>query len=179
MAGEATTIARPYAEAVFARAKETGKLDAWSDMLGFLTDVVEDPVMAAAIADPLFERENLTQLMLEIGEDRLDDEGKNLVRLLVENDRLPVVPELSGMYEVLKAESQRVLNVHVRSAFTLQPAQEKHIADALKAKLGREITISSEKDPDLIGGVHIRAGDTVIDGSVSGQLQQLANELGI
>ena len=179
MAGEATTIARPYAEAVFARAKETGRLDAWSDMHGFLTDVVEDPAMAAAIADPLFERENLTLLMLEIGEDRLDDEGKNLVRLLVENDRLPVVPALAGMYEVLKAESQRALKVHVRSAYALQPAQEKHIADALKAKLDREITISSEKDPDLIGGVLIRAGDTVIDGSVSGQLQQLAHELGI
>ena len=179
MAGEATTIARPYAEAVFARAKETGKLDAWSDMLSFLTDVVEDSTMAVAIADPLFERENLAQLMLEIGEDGLDDEGKNLVRLLVQNDRLPVVPELAGMYEVLKAESQQVLNVHIRSAFALQPAQEKHIADALKAKLGREITIFSEKDPDLIGGVLIRAGDTVIDGSVSGQLQQLANELGI
>ncbi|EGV52639.1 F0F1 ATP synthase subunit delta [Candidatus Endoriftia persephone] len=179
MAGDASTIARPYAEAVFDHAEEKGNLDLWSDMLSFLTAVVEEPTLAAVIRDPMFERAQLTDLMLEISGGRLNEEGANLVKLLVENGRLLVVPEITAMFEQLKAESQRMLKVHVRSAYVLKPAQEKQIAAALKAKLGRDVTVTSEKDPELIGGVHIRAGDLVIDGSVRGQLQQLANELGI
>ena len=179
MAGDNSTIARPYAEAVFARAEETGTLEPWSEMLQFLAGVVSDPGLAAVIADPLFGRDKLTDLMLDIGGERLDDEGKNLVRLLVQNDRLPVLPEIAETYEQLKAESQRIIKVLVRSAYELQPTQINHIAEMLKAKLGRDITITTEEDPELIGGIHIRAGDTVIDGSVRGHLQQLANELGI
>jgi F-type H+-transporting ATPase subunit delta len=179
MAADAITIARPYAEAVFARADESGKLDVWSEMLTFLSAVVEDPALAPVIGNPLIDRAALTELLLEITSGQVDDEGGNLVRLLVQNGRLPLVPEIKILFDSLKAEKQRVLSVHVTSAFALKPAQEKLIADALKAKLGREITITSEKDADLIGGVHIRAGDLVIDGSVRGKLQQLANELGI
>ena len=179
MAGDNSTVARPYAEAVFARAEETGKFDPWSEMLQFLAEAVKNPGLVAYIIDPMFGREKLTELMLEIGGERLDEEGKNLVRLLVQNDRLPVLPEILEIFEQLKAESQRIVNVHVRAAFELQPNQINNIAEMLKAKLGREITITTEEDPDLIGGIHIRAGDTVIDGSVRGHLQQLANELGI
>ncbi|MEJ1297904.1 MAG: F0F1 ATP synthase subunit delta [Candidatus Sedimenticola sp. (ex Thyasira tokunagai)] len=179
MAGEAITIARPYAEAVFARAEASDKLDLWSEMLTLLAQVVEEPAAAGIIADPMFDKEHLTQLMLDIGGGRLNEEGQNLVKLLVQNGRLPIVPEIVGVYEQLKAESRRELNVHIRSAYALKPAEENKIAAALKAKLGRDITITSEEEADLIGGLHIRAGDMVIDGSVSGQLQQLANELGI
>lgn len=179
MAGEATTIARPYAEAVFARAEASDKLDSWSDILSFLAQVAEEPAIAGVIADPMFDQGHLSQLMLSIGEGHLDEEGQNLVKLLVQNGRLPVVPEIVGVYEHLRAESQRTLKVHICSAYPLDSAEEEKIAAALKAKLGREITITSEEDPELIGGVHIRAGDMVIDGSVRGQLQQLANELGI
>lgn len=179
MAGEATTIARPYAEAVFARADETNSLDAWSETLALLAQVVEEPTMKAVIADPKFNQASLSELLIEIGGEQLNEEGQNLVKLLVQNNRLPVMSDIAALFEALKAEKQSVLNVHVRSAFALDEVQEKQIADALKAKLGRDVTISSEEDASLLGGVHIRAGDMVIDGSVSGQLQQLANELGI
>lgn len=179
MAGDISTIARPYAEAVFACASESGKLDSWAGQLSLLAGLVSDPSLQRAIADPLFGRAKLTDLLLEICGDQLDDEGKNLVKLLVQNNRLTVVPEMVEIFQKLKDESQQVLKVHVTSAFALNPAQEKNIADALKARFGREIVITSEKDPEIIGGVHIRAGDTVIDGSVKGRLRQLANELGI
>jgi F-type H+-transporting ATPase subunit delta len=179
MAADAITIARPYAEAIFARAEESGSLDAWSEMLAFLKLVVADPAVAPVIGNPLVDRQALTDLLLEIGGERLNEEGGNLVRLLVQNGRLVLVPEIDSLFEALKAEKQRTLSVHVTSAFALKSEQEKSIAAALKAKLGRDVTISSEKNPDLIGGVHIRAGDLVIDGSVRGRLQQLANELGI
>jgi F-type H+-transporting ATPase subunit delta len=92
---------------------------------------------------------------------------------------LPVLPEISGIFEARKADYQGALDVEVTSAFALTPAEKKQLAEALKRKLGREIRITSEKDPKLIGGIRVRAGDMVIDGSVSGQLSKLANELGI
>jgi F-type H+-transporting ATPase subunit delta len=179
MAGEATTIARPYAEAVFDRAEESGKLSDWSDMLSFLTAVVESKELAPVIGNPLIEQKALVSLLLEIAGDKVDQEGGNLIKVLVENNRLKVLPEINALFEALKADKERISKVHVTSAFALDAAQEKLIAEALKAKLGRDVTITSEKNPDLIGGIHIRAGDMVIDGSVRGQLQQLANELGI
>ncbi|MCB1857512.1 MAG: F0F1 ATP synthase subunit delta [Gammaproteobacteria bacterium] len=179
MAAETSTIARPYAEAIFSRAEETGSLDQWSEKLAFLAALVKDSLMSSVISDPLFGRQNLTALVLDTAEERLDEEGANLVKLLVQNDRLQLTPEILALFEHLKSESQRVVKVHVRSAFALQPAQELNIANALKARLGRDIVITTEQDPSLIGGVHIRAGDMVIDGSVSGHLQKLSNELGI
>ncbi|MCU7795824.1 MAG: F0F1 ATP synthase subunit delta [Candidatus Thiodiazotropha sp. (ex Myrtea spinifera)] len=179
MAGEATTIARPYAEAVFARAEETGKLDLWADMLSFLSSVIEDETMAPVVGNPLIERKALTEMLLEIAAEQIDDEGANLIKVLIQNGRLTVLPAINKLFEQLKADKERIIQAHVTSAYALQPAHEKLIADALKAKLGRDVIITSEKDADLIGGVHIRAGDMVIDGSVRGKLQQLANELGI
>jgi F-type H+-transporting ATPase subunit delta len=179
MAGEATTIARPYAEAVFTHADEQGNLELWLEMLTFLSTVVEDESVFRVISNPLVDQQAMTELLLEIAGDRVNDEGGNLIRILVQNRRLQVLPEIKTLFAELKAEKERVMNVHVTSAYALKPAQEKVIAEALKAKLGRDITITSEKNTNLIGGVHIRAGDLVIDGSVRGQLQQLANELGI
>ena len=177
MAGDATTIARPYAEAIFARAVETDKLDLWSDILDLLATAAQDPALSELIASPKLDSAQMTDLMLDIGGARLSDESQNLVRVLVENGRLSVLPEIASLFEVRKAEHQGSLDVQVKSAFALQPAQIQQIADALKRKLGREINITNEEDPDLIGGFHVRAGDMVIDGSVSGQLSQLANKL--
>jgi F-type H+-transporting ATPase subunit delta len=179
MAADAITIARPYAEAVFAHAEASGKLDLWSEMLGYLSVVVADPAVAPIIGNPLVERKALIELLLEICGEHISQEGGNLIRLLVANGRLPLVPEIESLFKALKADRERTINVQVTSAFALKPEQEKIIAKAVKAKLGREVTISSVQDPELIGGVHIRAGDLVIDGTVRGKLQRLANELGI
>ena len=179
MAGDATTIARPYAEAVFARAVETDKLDLWSDMLELLATAARDPALSGLIASPKLDRAQMTELMLDIAGGRLSDEGQNLVRLLVANDRLAVLPEIARHFETRKAEHQGTLDVTVTTAFALQPEQEQQLSEALKRKLGRDVRLSSHEDPELIGGFHVRAGDLVIDGSVSGQLHQLANELGI
>ncbi len=179
MAQEKTTIARPYAEAVFGRAQETDTLDLWSDMLGLLKEVVRSPEISGLITNPKLSREMKLDFMLDIGGGHISEECQNLLRLLVQNDRLAVIPEIAQHFEFLKRERQGVLQVHVKSAYVLNKAQETELADALKAKLGKDIEISSEKDPDLIGGVLIRAGDMVIDGSVRGQLHKLANELNI
>lgn len=179
MAAEATTVARPYAEAVFKRATETGKLDLWSEMLELLAAVVRDPAMAGLIANPKLDKARKGELLVEIGGGRLSEEGQNLVRLLARNGRLGVVPEIAALYERLKSEHEGAIDVLVSAAFAVSAAQEQSLADALRRKLGRDVRISTERDPGLIGGVRIRAGDLVIDGSVQGQLTQLANQLGI
>lgn len=179
MSGEATTIARPYAEAIFSRALETDKLDLWADMLELLSAIASDPEISGLISNPRLTRQQMADLLMEIAGSRLSDEGQNTVRLLVENDRLQVLPEIEQLYTRLKSEHEGVLDVTVTSAYDLEPEQEQQLAEALTKKLGRDVRITSEQDESLIGGVRIRAGDTVIDGSVEGQLKQLANELGI
>lgn len=179
MAGELTTVARPYAEAIFAHADEANKLDLWSEMLGFLAAVVQDARLLGAFKDPNFGREQREKLMLDVGGGRLNAEAQNLVRLLIANDRLLALPEIAALYEVRKNERQGRLDVHITTAYALQAAQKTTLADALKQRLGREVTITAEKDPELIGGVCIRVGDLVIDGSVRNQLRHLASEFGI
>lgn len=177
MAGAATTVARPYAEALFARAKESDQLKAWAEMLALLEMITSDSAMVEIITNPLLDRQKLTTLIMEIGGKKLSQEAGNLVSLLAENGRLLLLSEIRELYEAMKADSERTMQVEVRSAYELKPAESKALAVALKKRLGRDITINSELDPGLIGGVHIRAGDLVIDGSIRGKLEQLATEL--
>lgn len=179
MAQDATTIARPYAEAVFQRAVETNKLDAWSEMLGLLGTAAADPALSGLIANPKLTATQKGDLVLDIGTGHLDDEGQNLVKLLAANGRLGYLAEIARAFEQSKAEHEGTVDVALTTAFELQPEQEQQLSSALKAKLGREVRITSNIDPELIGGFRLSAGDMVIDGSVSAQLGQLAHELGL
>ena len=177
MAQEATTIARPYAEAVFALAKEDGTLDQWSEMLDFIASLMQDGTMQRLVNEPAQVKSQISELIIGIGGDKLTQEEQNLVRLLAENGRLQMASEIARRYESLKNRERGVLDVDVATAFPLDEAQQQSIAAVLKNKLGREVRITSSEEPALIGGVVIRAGDLVIDSSVQGQLTKLANEL--
>lgn len=177
MAQEKTTIARPYAEAVLARAQETDSLDLWSDMLGLLSSLVQSPELAGLVANPKLPRDQVEALLLELGAGHLNEEGQNFLKILAYNRRLSLLPDIAALYERRKRECAGVLQIQVHSAFTLDTAQEQALAEALKERLQRTVNVESSQDPDLIGGVLIRAGDVVIDGSVRGQLRQLANQL--
>ncbi len=177
MAQEATTIARPYAEAVFAVAKEDGTLDQWSEMLDFVASLMQDSTMQRLVNEPAQVNSQISELIIGIGGDKLTQEEQNLVRLLAENGRLQIASEIARRYESLKNRERGVLDVDVTTAFPLDEAQQQSIAAVLKNKLGRDIRITSSEEPALIGGVVIRAGDLVIDSSVQGQLTKLANEL--
>ena len=177
MAQEATTIARPYAEAVFAVAKEDGTLDQWSEMLDFVASLMQDSTMQRLVDEPAQVNSQISELIIGIGGDKLTQEEQNLVRLLAENGRLQIASEIARRYESLKNRERGVLDVDVTTAFPLDEAQQQSIAAVLKSKLGRDIRITSSEEPALIGGVVIRAGDLVIDSSVQGQLTKLANEL--
>lgn len=179
MAGEKTTIARPYAEAIFQRAQESNKLDHWSETLELLSAIVSDGQMGNIITNPNLTGSDLAELVISVGGKHLAAEGQNLVKLLVENERLSITPEIAEQFEALKNEAQGAIDVQVTSAFDLESAQEEKLAQALRTKLGREVSITTVKDPSLYGGLIIRAGDMVIDGSIKGQLRKLSTELGI
>jgi F-type H+-transporting ATPase subunit delta len=175
---ENTTIARPYAEAVFNAAIEASELDVWSDMLAFIAAVMADVRMSGLAANPRVESAKVADLVLDIAGDRLTHKGANMVRLLAQNGRLGVVAEIAELFEAKRSAHAGAIDVEVTAAFPVDAAQEQKLAEVLKSKLGREVRISSVQDQSLIGGVIIRAGDSVIDGSVRGQLQDLANSIG-
>lgn len=174
---ETKTLARPYAEAVFTLAKEGDELQKWSEMLRLLTEVTTDDRIASLTEDPRVTKEYLTGLLLDIGGDRLNEDGKNLIRVLVENGRVALLPYMAMQFEQFKADTEGIVEVEAVSAFELGGAQMKNIEHAMKRRLGRDVKLMGRVDKSLIGGVTIRVGDLVIDGSVTGRLRELASQL--
>lgn len=174
---EKQTLARPYAEAVFELAQARDALKPWSEMLAFVTAVAADESMQRLAADPRVDRARFRELFLDVCGKHLDDAGANFVRLLVENRRLNLLPEIVTQYETLKAEAEARVEATVTSAFALEPEQLKTLSEALKRKLGREVNLTAQVDKTLMGGIVIRAGDLVIDGSVRGRLADLATHM--
>jgi F-type H+-transporting ATPase subunit delta len=174
---DASALARPYGLAAFKQAQEEGKVREWSEMLRLLTLVMQDATMRGLIANPKVNDGQVAALIIDVAGDGLSETGANLVRVMAENERLA---EISGVAAVFEEERDRVegrSHVEVTSAFALSDAQAKSIADSMSKRLGTEVDVSVTVDDSLIGGVIIRAGDTVIDASLRGRLGQLGQTL--
>lgn len=177
---EASTIARPYAQAVFDLANEakgTKKLSEWSTQLGTISSIVNDDQIRGLITNPSIESTQVVELIISIAKDNLDQEGKNLVKVLAENGRLMVISEIASIFDDLKDEAEKTIQAEVVTAFKLKDDQKASLQAALKKRLGCEVEITSRVDKNLIGGAIIRAGDMIIDGSVTAQLDRLTSEL--
>ncbi len=174
---ENTSLARPYATAAFEYAKERSVQDSWSDMLGVIAAVAADPEAQSVLNHPRVDTEQLTTFMLGITEGKLDDAGQNFVRILAENRRLGLAPEIASLFESKRAADEARIDVEVISAYKLSAKHKTAIGKAMKEKLGREVTLSTEIDRSLMAGVIIRAGDTVLDASLQGRFAKLASEL--
>lgn len=174
---ELITIARPYAKAAFEYALENKALTAWSDMLEYAAVVVSDEMMAQCLDDPQLTADQKAEVFISVCADKIDTAGKNFVTQLAENKRLSLLPEIFILFAILMAEQEKTLDVGVQSAYELNDDQVQKLANALKQRLGREVNLKSEVDSSLIGGLIIRAGDMVIDGSVRGKLAKLNHQL--
>ena len=172
-----TTAARPYARAVYQQATETSSVEGWSDALGLMAAVVGDATMVEVLDNPQLGREQKGDLVLQVVGDKLNEQQKNLIKLMAQNGRLKALPELVVQFESYRAEAEGKIDAEVVSAFALSDEQEKAIVATLKTRFGREITLSTTTDESLIGGVVIKAGDTIIDGSMKSQLESLAMAL--
>jgi F-type H+-transporting ATPase subunit delta len=174
---EPTTVARPYAEAAFRLADGAGALAKWSDMLGALAQVAEDQRVRAAIADPKVTDAKVAGLFISILSGKLDGQAENFVRVLAENDRLGLLPEIRVQFEALKNEREGVVEAEVLSAFELTEAQIADLVQRLERKTGRKVRAKVSLDRELIGGIKVVLGDKVIDGSARAQLGALETAL--
>ena len=173
-----TTSARPYARAVYALANETSSVENWGEALAWMAAVVSDASMQDMLDKPQLSKEQKGDLMLKVLSGKLDQRQQNLISLMAENGRLKALPEVADQFEIQRAEAEGKVEAEVISAFALSDEQEQAITETLKRKLGRDVSITTSIDESLIGGVVIKAGDTIIDGSMKSQLESLALTLG-
>ena len=174
---EAVTIARPYAVAVFRLAKEKNALARWSEMLAFITAVANDAQMQALNDDPRVPAEQVERVFLAVGGDKLDAQAANLIKLLVEYRRLSLLTEIARLFEEYKAADEGVVEAEITAAAQPDAAQVKALVSQLEARFKQKVVAHVNVDPEIIGGVKIVVGDTVIDASVRGRLQEMAYTL--
>ena len=171
---ELSSIARPYAQAVFELAKDSGHYGPWSEALEFLAKVAADKDMAALFSNPRVSRQQAADIVIELLGEAVGDEPKNLVRLLAQNRRLQALSAILKQYELLRAEAERTIRAELESALPISDEEQRRIAGALKTRLGREVELVVTTNRELVGGAVIRAGDLVIDGSIRARLERLA-----
>lgn len=174
---ELITVARPYAKAAFQFADENGALAEWSDMLAFAAAVSTDEAVSSFLNNPKITSAQKAEAFGDLCKDKLNAQGQNFVAMLAQNKRLAALPEIAVLFEALKSQKEQSVDVEITSAFALSDEQGNKLAAALKQKLGREVNVTTAEDKALLGGVIIRAGDMVIDGSVRGKLAKLAEKL--
>lgn len=172
---ELTTAARPYARAVFETAFKNSDLASWSDTLTFMGAVISDERVAELLSSPDMAKQAGADAFISLCDGKLDDKAQNLVRMLAENDRLSLFPEMSVIFEALKDEAEGSVEAIVAVAKPLTKAEEDEISKALKKRLGRDVKLNVSVDESLLGGAIIHAGDLVIDGSLQGRLNKLTS----
>jgi F-type H+-transporting ATPase subunit delta len=174
---ELSTLARPYAKAVFELARDTSRFGDWSNVLRGLADAVSDPAVAAAIGHPAVGKGQLSQALIDALGSQIGAEGSNLLRLLIDNGRLKLAPAIAAEYEALRAEAEATIDVEITTASPAAPEQLAALVDAIARRLARKLNVTTKVDESLIGGAVIRAGDLVIDGSSVGELERLRLQL--
>lgn|SRR5690625_3504534 len=174
---ELTTIARPYAKAAFAYAQEQQQLEQWQEMLATAAAVAEDATMQAWLAQPALTAEQRASGFAEVCGEALSEAGKNFIAQLTEHNRVSLLPAIYAQFHELMTQANDVVEAELISATALAEDQVTALVNSLKKRLGKEVNVTTQVDERLIGGVLIRAGDTVIDGSVRGKLTRLAEQL--
>ena len=170
---ESVTIARPYAEAVYRTAKESGAQGTWSQRLQRLALIAQDGDMAAVMGNPQLSAEQVANLVISLCDDN-DAVLANLVRTLAENRRLALLPEISRLFDLAKSQEEGIKEAVVHSAFPIDDTQVKALVHELEARFGTKLTARVEIDASLISGVRVTVGDQVLDASVRGKLDAMA-----
>jgi F-type H+-transporting ATPase subunit delta len=174
---ELSTLARPYAKAAFEFADSAGDLASWSQSLALAAAVAQQPNVVQLLSSPSVTADQQVTALIGICGDVLSAQGKNFLTVLSENRRLQLLPEISQQFDILKANREKAVDVEVTAALELDADQQQTLSDALSAKLQRKVNMQVRLDKSLLGGAVIRAGDTVIDGSIRGRLAKLAESL--
>ena len=171
------TVARPYAKAAFAQAKASGSLSSWSGALARAAAAVSDERVRGLFGSPKVTAVQLAELVSGVAGAELNADGRNFIALLAENKRLPFLPEISHIFDALKADAERVVDVSITSAVPMGADEQGKLVSALEKRFDRKVRVEAAVDASLIGGAVVRAGDLTIDGSVKARLARLAQDL--
>lgn len=174
---ELITVARPYAKAAFGSAVEANDLAGWAEMLRLIAAVSADEKVGQVLSSPELTVEQQADTLIALCGEQLNEAGQRFVHSLAYNKRLNLLPQIVELFEQLKAEHERSVDVELVAAYPVAQAQQEKLAGALTRRLGREVKLHCSEDQSLIGGLVIRAGDLVIDDSVRGKLNKLANAM--
>ena len=174
---ESVTIARPYAEALFRAAKESGNLAKWAGQVALLGQVAANPEARSAIGDPNVAAPQLVDLFRSACGTAVDAELSNFIQLLSNNDRLGLLPEIAALYESYKQNEEGTKQAEIISAFPIDDAQVKALVPQLETVFKTKLETSVSLDPELIGGIKVIVGDQMLDASVRGKLDAMATAL--
>jgi len=175
---ESITLARPYAKAAFELARDAKQLSGWSEQLVYTSALAGDQDMVKILNHPTLTSEQKAQILIDVCDGKLNDGVQNFVKVLAENHRLVLLPEIAELFEQFKSQQEATVDVTVETAFELNSEQEEKLAQSLKSKLSCNINLQTQVNKSLMGGVLIRAGDMVIDASVRGRLAKLVEAVG-
>jgi F-type H+-transporting ATPase subunit delta len=173
---ELTTVARPYAKAAFDFAVEAKSIDSWLAQLTFAAEVAKDETIVGYLSGGVSVEQAQT-LFLNVCGEQVDSQGQNFLKVMAENERLLVLPQVLEQFVALKAEFEQEVTVDVTSAVKLKVAQTKTLSAALEKRLARKVKLNCIVDKSIVSGLIIQAGDMVIDGSIQGKLSRLATTL--
>jgi len=174
-------IARPYAQAVFELAKESGRLEVWSDILEAAAEAVDSDDLVRLLNTPGIDVGAIASAIAEICQRDISaspqSEVTNFIRVLAENGRVLALPDIRERFEMLRAEVENTIDVVLTAATPVDENQKARIVAALKKRFGREVNLQFNLDEKLIGGARLQADDLVIDGSVRSGLEKLTSAL--
>lgn len=174
---ELATIARPYAEAAFALAREGGALPKWADTMATLASVSADAKVSAAVDNPKLSVAQKQSMFSTLLGDKLDAGTTSFINVLLEADRVKLLPQINEHFQSLKRDNDNVARATIVSAFALTEQQRDELKGALAKRYGRQIEAVEEVDATLLGGAKIIVGDQVIDRTVIGQLNKMSRQI--
>ena len=172
-----TTLARPYAKAAFDLAEADGATGNWNDMLVLTSALVSEEPIQGLLYSPEVSQDQLVGIISDSAGEAMNSKFRDFLSVLAHNKRLPLLPEITDLYQRLREEADKLLRVRVVSAFELNEDQATRLRDALARRFDREILLESEVDSSVIGGAVVYAGGQVIDGSLRDRLTKLSNSL--
>ncbi len=170
---ELATIARPYAKAAFEFAVEKGTVENWHEMLFFAAEVAKNDDMTQFL-NSSSSSEKMSEVFIHVCGEQLNEQGQNLVKVMAENRRLPALPAVVSLFAEMYADYNKEVAVDVTSAVELNEEQQGKLISALEKRLARKVKLNCSVDSNIVSGLLIQAGDTVIDGTTKGKLNRLS-----
>lgn len=178
---EHNIIARPYAKAAFEFAVANQQMSAWVEQLQIMAEIARDERVVTLVKAPQVSDASVAELIADIckrqAAESFNQGVENFIKLLAQNHRILVLPNIAQLFEIFRAKHEQFVDVHVSSCFPFGDEQKDRLQKVLETRFAKRVLLHFSEDKSLIGGARIRAGDTVIDGSVRGKLNRLANHL--